>query len=78
MEPGTSNINNGRIFTIVAIVCAVVAVAILPIIFGPLGIIFAVMGMRRGDPLGRTALIVAVIGMIAGFVLGAVFYTGSE
>jgi hypothetical protein len=61
-----------QIFSILAMVCGVVAILILPIIFGPIGIILAVVANRRGEPLWKIALGVAIGGMVLGFVLGAV------
>ena len=61
-----------QIFSILAIVCGIIAILILPIAFGPIGIILAVVANRRGEPLWKIALGVAVGGMILGFVLGAI------
>jgi hypothetical protein len=61
-----------QIFSILAIVCGVVAILILPIIFGPIGIILAVVANRRGEPLWKIALGVALGGMVLGFILGAI------
>jgi hypothetical protein len=61
-----------QIFSILAIICGILAILILPIIFGPVGIILAVVGQRRGEQLWKVALGVAVGGMVLGFVLGAV------
>ena len=61
-----------QIFSILAIVCGVLAILILPIVFGPIGIILAVVANRRGEPLWKIALGVAIGGMILGFILGAI------
>jgi hypothetical protein len=68
----------GRGFTIASFVCAVVAVFLLPIVFGPLGIVFGVIAHRRGDALGRTAIIVSALCMVAGFLLGAMIYNANN
>ena len=60
-----------QIFSIIAIVCGVLAILILPIIFGPVGIVMAIVANRRGEPLWKVALAVAVGGMVLGFILGA-------
>lgn len=76
--PGTTTANDGRVFTILAFVFGVVAILFIPIVFGPLAIVMAVIGMRKGDPLAKTALAVAIVGMILGFVLGAAIMSSTE
>jgi hypothetical protein len=68
----------GRGFSIAGIVMGVIAVFIIPILFGPLGILFGFLGHRKGDPLGKTAMIVAAIGMVVGFVIGALLFTQTD
>jgi hypothetical protein len=53
-----------------AMVCGAVATLFFPILFGPLGIVLAGVGMSRDEPKARTAMTVAVVGMVVGFVLG--------
>jgi hypothetical protein len=61
--PGGTDIPGGpvrrqgaQISSILAIVCGVLAILILPIVFGPIGIILAVVANRRGEPLWKIAL----------------------
>jgi hypothetical protein len=61
-----------QVFSIIAIVCGVIAILFLPILFGPIGIILAIVANRRGEPLWKVALGVAIGGMVLGFVLGAI------
>jgi hypothetical protein len=61
-----------QIFSIIAIICGVVAILILPIVFGPIGIVLAIVANRRAEPLWKVALAVAVGGMVLGIVLGAI------
>jgi hypothetical protein len=68
----------GRGFTIAAFVCAAVAVLFIPIILGPAGMVLGYMGHRRGDPLGRWAIGAALVGMVAGFILGAILFSASS
>jgi hypothetical protein len=70
--------NSGRGFTIASFVCAVVAVFLLPIVFGPLGIVFGVVAHRRGDALGRTAIIVSAVCMVAGFILAGILLSNAN
>lgn len=58
-------------FSIGAIVCGIVAVLILPIVFGPVGLVLGGVAKKRGERLSTIALVVAGVGMVLGFVLGA-------
>jgi predicted membrane protein len=66
-----------QIFSILAMVCGVIAILILPIVFGPIGIVLAVVANRRGEPLWKIALGVAIGGMVLGFILGAIVLSNS-
>ena len=61
-----------QIFSILAIICGVVAILIFPIIFGPIGIILGVVARSRREPLWKVAIGVAVAGMVLGFILAAI------
>lgn len=61
-----------QIFSIIAIICGVLAILILPIIFGPIGIILGFVARSRHEPLWKVAIGVAAAGMVLGFVLGAI------
>jgi molecular chaperone DnaK len=62
---------NGRPWTVAGMVCGLIAILFLPIIFGPLGIIFGFMGQKRGDdPWGRYVGIGSIATMLIGFGLG--------
>jgi hypothetical protein len=77
--PGTPVRRQGaQIFSILAMVSGVVAVFILPILFGPIGIVLAVVANRRAEPLWKVALAVAVGGMILGFILGYVLLSNNS
>ena len=66
-EPAT-----GNGFSIAAFVLAAIAVLFLPIVFGLLAVVFGAIAWRRGEPHGKLALILGVVGTVAGFALGAV------
>ena len=65
-------------FSIAAIVCGVISVLILPIVFGPIGIILAAVAKSKNEPRANTALVVAIVGMLVGFLLGYVVYEASN
>jgi hypothetical protein len=78
-SPGTPVRRTGaQIFSILAMICGVVAVFFLPILFGPIGIILAVVGNRRAEPLWKVALAVAIGGMVLGFILGYVVLSNNS
>lgn len=62
----------GNTLSIIGIVCGVIAVIFLPILFGPAGIILGVIGKTRHEKLSTIAIVVAVVGMIIGFILSYV------
>ena len=68
--PATTSTPAGRTYTIVAFVLAAVAVLFVPILFGPVAAILAGIGMSKGDPLAKWALVTAIVCTIAGFALG--------
>jgi hypothetical protein len=71
-RPTTSS--NG--LSVGAIVCGAIATLFFPILFGPLGIVLAGVAMSREEPKARTAMTVAVAGMLVGFVLGMLVWAG--
>jgi len=74
-QPADTRENDGRVFTIVAFVFAAIAVIFLPIAFGPAGIILGLVGRSKGDRRGGIAAILAAVGMVLGFILGAAVMT---
>lgn len=70
--PPTPDPSAGRGFTIGAFVCAVIALIILPPVFGIAGIVLGSVGKSKGDPLGKTAMIVSAVCLALGMVIGAV------
>ncbi len=69
---GPARPQGAQIFSILAIISGIVAILILPIVFGPVGIVLAIVANRRGEPLWKIALGVAIGGMVLGFILGAI------
>ncbi|MET3962339.1 glycopeptide antibiotics resistance protein [Marmoricola sp. OAE513] len=73
--PPSSGTRTSNLFSILAIVFGAVAVLFIPILFGIAAIVLAAIALNKGEPLAKIAMTVAVIGTIAGFVLGAVVYS---
>lgn len=68
----------GNTLSIIGIVCGVVAVLILPIVFGPIGLVLGFVARSRGESLATVAIAVAAVGMVLGFVLGALLFSASS
>lgn len=63
----------GRTWTTAGFVLAALAVIILPIFLGPAATACGVVGLRKGDPRGRSAAIAGVVATVLGVLLAAVF-----
>ena len=60
---------------IAGLVCGIIAFLLLPVVLGPLGIIFGAVSWRAGNKLGLTALIVSVIALPVGMLIGILAYS---
>ena len=67
--------STSNIFSILAIVLGVVAVLFLPIVFGIAAIVLAGVALSKKE---RLAMVVAAVGTVAGFVLGAIVYSSRD
>jgi hypothetical protein len=69
----------GRVFSIIGLVFAVVALVLFPIVFGPVGAVLGFIGYGKGDKkLGLWVGIGAIVATIVGLILGAVVYNASN
>lgn len=66
------SVDRGRGYTIAGGILGIAAIFVIPILLGPAGIALGYVGHRKGDPRGRTAMIVAGVGMVLGIILGFV------
>ena len=62
----------GSGFSTSAIVLGIIAVFLVPILFGGIGIILAVVGKNKGEKNANVALTVAIVCTVAGLIFGAV------
>ena len=62
----------GHGFTIASVVCSVVGLVFLPIVLGPLGIIFGFVGHNRGERYGKWAGLFGIVATVVGLVLAYV------
>lgn len=63
----------GKGWAIAGIISGVAAALLIPILFGPLGVILGIVGLVKGSrPLGITAIVVSILGTIVGLIIGAI------
>lgn len=69
----------GRGWTIAGFVLAALALLLgaLAIFLGPTAVALGIVGLRKGDPLGKKAALAGVAGMVAGIFLQALL-VGSD
>ncbi|GAA0935354.1 hypothetical protein [Nonomuraea longicatena] len=65
-----------QLFSIFGFVCAGLALLILPIVFGPIGIVLGIVGHTRGEQLGKWAAVTAGVLMVVGMLLGYLVFAG--
>ncbi|GGJ79834.1 hypothetical protein GCM10011583_09340 [Streptomyces camponoticapitis] len=64
---------NGNVLSIIAMVLGVIAFIFLPIVFGAIGLVLAIIAKTvRHERLAVPAIVVSAVGMIGGMILGAV------
>ena len=62
----------GRAWAVAGIVSGILAVAILPIILGPLGVVLGAVGYAKGSRgTGIAAIVAGVLGLVLGLLLAA-------
>lgn len=72
-EKPPSGGKRGRNWAVAGIVSGAVAVVLLPVIFGPLGVAFGIVALVKGSRgLGAAAIIAGILGLVFGVVLSAV------
>ena len=60
----------GRNLAIAGIVFGAISFLIIPILFGPLGVLLGILGLARGERrLGTIAIVMSVLGLVVGFIL---------
>ncbi|GAB7042124.1 MULTISPECIES: hypothetical protein [Catenuloplanes] len=65
-----SNVSTARILTIIAFVCAALALFISPLIFGLAAIVLGAVGASMGDkPLGWYAAAAGAVALLLGYLL---------
>ncbi|MFH8259207.1 hypothetical protein [Streptomyces roseolus] len=71
---GPERTATNNVLSIIAMVLGVIALLFLPIVFGVIGVVLAIVAKTvRHERLAVPALVVAAVGLIGGMVLGALF-----
>ena len=60
----------GSTFSVVGIICGAIAFLLLPIVFGPVGLIFGAVAKSKGEEKAVVALVVSGLGLVVGMMLG--------
>lgn len=74
MNPMNQN-SNSNVFSIVALSLGGTSLLLLPILFGPAAIGFAIAAMSKKEKLSGVALGVAIGGTVLGMILGYIFWS---
>lgn len=64
----------GRGYSVSSFVLAVLAVTVMPPLHGIIGAVLGYVGWKKGDPLGRTAMVCSLVAMMLGMVLATFLY----
>ena len=74
-RPETGADSGARVFSIIGLILAIVALLFLPIICGPVGAALGFIGMARGDrSFGKVVGILGIVTTVVGMVLSYLFF----
>lgn len=60
--------DNGKLFGILGLVSAIIGLLILPILFGPCGVLFGIIGVSKKNDIGWAGIILGGIEILVLFV----------
>ena len=75
-HPVDRSVAVGRGYTVGSFIMAAFALALLPPLFGIIGVALGVTGYRNGDPRGRTAAWCSVAAALLGVAAAALLFSG--
>ena len=78
MTTATTGTSRGRGYSVGAIVCAVIALFLVPPLFGLIGAVLGFIGYRKGDKLGLYAAIGSLVAMFVGLALAAALFAAGD
>jgi zinc-ribbon domain len=61
-------------YSTIGIVCGVLSFFLVPIIFGPAGLILSGIGRSKGESRANIGLVVSAVGLVCGVILGVVAF----
>jgi hypothetical protein len=64
----------GNTFSVLGIVFGSIAFLLCPVLFGPLGMVMASKGTKKGESLSSVAMIVSIAGLVGGLLIGLLVY----
>ena len=70
MEPNAQS--TGNTFSIIAIVLGALSFLFLPIVFGPIAIVLAIIAKNKKEKLSTIALVIGIVGTVIGMIIGAI------
>ena len=68
---------NSNALSILAIIFGGISVLILPILFGPIGIVLGIIAKTRKERLSTVGLIISIVGPIIGAILGVLVFAAT-
>ena len=68
---------NSNALSILAIIFGGISVLILPILFGPIGIVLGIIAKTRKERLSTVGLIISIVGPVIGAILGVLVFAAS-
>jgi hypothetical protein len=63
--------------SILAIIFGGISVIILPILFGPIGIVLGIIAKTRKERLSTVGLIISIVGPVIGAILGVLVFAAT-
>lgn len=73
--PPLRPVSPGNGLSTAAFILGAIAFLFFPIVFGPAAIICAAVAKSKSEPNADMALLVAILGTVVGFILGAMFFS---
>ena len=75
-ETGSArNKQPGKGFAITALVFGILSLGFLPVLFGPLGVLFGSLSWKKGNSFGMISTLVAITCSYLGMVIGALVWS---
>jgi hypothetical protein len=65
----------GKGFAIAGLICAILSAGILPIVLGPLGVIFGSISWSKNNTFGMISTLVAIPCMVLGMLFGIIVWS---